>query len=461
MANKSFVVQYLIKAREQYSAVAEKVRRSSKSMRDSIAQTRRAFVENSAKMRTAGAAMSLAVTTPLAFMANSLKNAARDAEETRSKFATVFRDTGGQAEAMADTLAKSFGLSGTKARELIGDTGDILTGFGFSQKAALALSTDMNELAVDLASFTNFAGGAEGASKALTKALLGEAESVKALGIVIRQDTPAYKGLVKHLQRTKGVSLIQAKALAALQIATEQSKNAVGDFARTQAQLANQERITSSAIQDLKESFGRILLPIMLTVTKAVRGMAAWLTNLSPAAKKTILILAAVVAVLGPLLLALGSITLLLPVIAAGLAGIGTAVAIATGPVGAFIAALALGALVIINNWSKVRAFFAEFSNEIQLVADIIAGVWDLLIRGLSGIGKIIGQTIGAIATLNFGSFDVKAILDAFSGTTAPPLVPSRVDVGVNVGLDPGLQQTGAATVTGTGARRPDVGMAG
>ena len=42
------------------------------------------------------------------------------------------------------------------------DINVISGGFGFTQEEALKLSTEVNKLAVDLASFTNFSGGAEG-----------------------------------------------------------------------------------------------------------------------------------------------------------------------------------------------------------------------------------------------------------------------------------------------------------
>ena len=503
MANKSFVIQYLIKAREQYVAVANKVRISSEKMRKSIERTKKAFVDASAKMRRAGAIMSAAITVPVALIARSLKNAARDAEETRSKFATVFSDLGVNAEKTADTFAKNFGLAGTSARQLLGDTGDILVGFGFTEKATLDLSLKVNRLAVDLASFSNFAGGAEGASKALTKALLGEAESVKALGIVIRQDTPEYKGLVNWIQRTQKVSLVQAKALAALRIATKQSSKAIGDHARTLEELANQERLTSERIKDLKESFGRVLLPVAQKITRAIRSVAVWMANLSPSTKKTILIIAALVAVLGPLLLLLGSIALVFPALIAGFTAFGAIAAGALGPIAIIAALVALAATFIIRNWVKVSAFFDGFSVGInatlgptiaklvddftkaagiiaklfstdseaaqnllafgsigELIGTIIGGTLDLIIRGLSGIGAIIGQVIGAITTLDFGQFDIEAIKAEFLGTQAKPiLAQSRVDVGVNVGLDQGLTQTSPVSIAGAGGRRADVGI--
>ena len=295
MANKSFVISYLIKARDQFSTAAAETARSSKKLRTTLERTKKTFAAVSAKaaimkakiksvipsmaglntqglrlqrtlkgvekrfegisfvgtkLRNTGLALSAFVTLPVVLAARALKNAASDAEETRSKFATVFKTLGPVAEAAADKLAKGFGLAGTKARELLGDTGDLLTGFGFSEKSALSLSKQVNELAVDLASFTNFEGGAEGASKALTKALLGERESVKSLGIAILDKEVKAKVALLRAQGQRFETERQAKAQATLVIAIEQSKNAIGDFARTQHQLANLERLTASRIPD-------------------------------------------------------------------------------------------------------------------------------------------------------------------------------------------------------------------
>ena len=205
---------------------------------------------------------------------------ASDAEETASKFAVVFQDVSEQAAESARNLAENFGLSSTAAKQLLGDTGDLLTGFGFTGQAALDLSTQVNELAVDLASFTNYSGGAEGASRALTKALLGERESVKSLGISIMEvDVQAkileltQKGLTFETER-------QAKAIATLTIAQEQSKNAIGDFARTSESFANQMRILKARVSDLGTALGEKLLPMATAmINKAViivEKMTAW-----------------------------------------------------------------------------------------------------------------------------------------------------------------------------------------
>jgi hypothetical protein len=188
---------------------------------------------------------------------------ATDFEEANSKLFTVFSDVSNEASKMRQNLVDSFGLSKKAATELLGSTGDLLTGFGFSQQSALELSNSVQELAVDLASFTNFSGGAEGASAALTKALLGERESVKSLGISILEADVKAKVLELTQQGLTFETERQAKAYATLLIAQQQSKNASGDFARTQDQLANRQRRLLAVFEDIQVILGQTLTPIL------------------------------------------------------------------------------------------------------------------------------------------------------------------------------------------------------
>jgi len=189
---------------------------------------------------------------------------ASNAQETTNKFNVVYSKVMTNAASATDKLTQSYGLSSVKAQQLLSDTGDLLTGFGFTQQSALELSSQVNELAVDLASFTNFSGGAEGASAALTKALLGEREAIKSLGISIGEADIARlaekKGITGELDR-------QTKAMLTLELAVSQSKNAIGDFSRSQDAYANQMRVAASRTQELAVTLGNRLIP---SATKGV-----------------------------------------------------------------------------------------------------------------------------------------------------------------------------------------------
>jgi hypothetical protein len=218
-----------------------------------------------AKLKAGWIALGGAIGTAVVLGFKKLVDVASDAEETFSKFDQTFKDISKEAKNVAKSFSRNFGLSEVAAKKLLSSTGDLLTGFSFTGKAALDLSKQVNELAVDLGSFQNVS--SERASEALTKALLGETESAKSLGIVIRQNTKEFRDNVKEIARTRGVTLQQAKSLEILRQATEQSKNAIGDFARTQSSFANQSKILRANLENQAVALGKRLLPI---ATKAI-----------------------------------------------------------------------------------------------------------------------------------------------------------------------------------------------
>jgi hypothetical protein len=310
------------------------------------------------EMTKTGKKLSTAVTLPILAIGTASVMAASDAEETASKFNTIFRDISGDAERSFSILRNEYGLSSTAARQLLGDTGDLLTGFGFSQSAALELSEEVNKLAVDLASFTNFSGGAKGASAALTKALLGERESVKALGIsILEEDVKKQmaintaKGLVFETER-------QAKAQATLDIAISQSQNAIGDYARTSGSFANQLRLLQARTHDLMVEFGEILLPVVSKLLGAVQGVVSWFTQLDGTTKKIIVIVGGLAAAIGPVLLGLGFLaSTILPAMVAGFAALFSPVTLVI----AAVAALAAAALYVADNWDVLKERISNF----------------------------------------------------------------------------------------------------
>jgi hypothetical protein len=253
-----------------------------------------------------GQSMSTRLTLPIVGGFAFAVKAASDAEETFSKFATVFRDVGSEAEASFQTLRKEYGLSATASKALLSGTGDLLTGFGFAQSESLRLSTEVQKLAVDLASFTNFAGGAEGASSALTKALLGERESVKALGISILEEDVKKQMAINTAKGLTFATERQAKAQATLDIAMAQSQNAIGDYARTSGSFANQFRLLQSNVSDLATEFGTILLPVAQKILSFTKNLVDGFKGLDTEAKKQVLLFGAIAAAIGPLVFAFG-----------------------------------------------------------------------------------------------------------------------------------------------------------
>jgi len=256
------------KLEELYVEVRARTDKLDKDLQEIKAKTQKTATAASKSLNIKGAIASLGiglVIKKLFELGVAAKDAARDAEETRTKFEQVFISIKEEAIDAGDAFAKSFGLATDTAQRLLGNTGDLLVGFGFTEKAALDLTLQVNSLAQDLASFQNVSGA--DASLALTKAMLGETESAKRLGIAIKSDDKIFVQNVERTMLMTGATYTQAKALEVLKVAQTQSAKAVGDFSRTQDGLANQERIATEQARELSVQIGQKLIPIFASAT--------------------------------------------------------------------------------------------------------------------------------------------------------------------------------------------------
>lgn len=193
-----------------------------------------------------------------------------DLQEETQKFGIVFAGVNKGAEAVVKDLMDNFGQSELSARKMLALTGDMLTGFGLGSRDVLDLSSAMAKMGADIASFSNYAGGAEGATYALTKAMLGETEQAKMLGVAIKTDTPEFRKLekqaistgiyIKELGRTFTASTAQeAKAISVAATIYQQKSHVLGDFARNQESIANQSRTMANRLIELKATIGGFL----------------------------------------------------------------------------------------------------------------------------------------------------------------------------------------------------------
>ena len=315
----------------------------------------------------AGTVASAAVTLPTILIGKSLVDASSDATENANKFNTVFESIKTGANSVADSFAESYGVAASTSRELIGSTGDLLVGLGITEKGALKMSKSVVELAADLASFQNLEGGAADAADRLTKGLTGETESLKAMGIIIRQDTKAFKDLVKFTMRSERITLQAAKAKVILAEAAKQSGKALGDVRRTWGDYANAARRATEKNIALKETYGKHLIPLAEKLIEIYEELADWLISLSPATQRFALALAGVVAIGGPLLL-----------IASGLIFAFGLMSATMVIVSASIAGLAVAGALLIANWGVVTQFFKDSMN-ILAASTIVAVVGIIL----------------------------------------------------------------------------------
>lgn len=208
-----------------------------------------------------------ALTQVTAFMGDSVA-AASDLGETLSKTNVLFGDSANAVVQFAEAAATNFGQSRQQALDAAATFATFGSAAGLAGDDLVGFSTGFVGLASDLASFNNTT--PEQAIEAIGAALRGEAEPLRAYGVLLDDASMRQKALELGLIETTNEALTpQNKVLAAQALIYEQTGAAQGDFARTSGGLANQQRILEAQMSDLQATVGEALLPVMLTLTSS------------------------------------------------------------------------------------------------------------------------------------------------------------------------------------------------
>ena len=196
-------------------------------------------------------------------------------EETMSKFNRVFGDAAGEMEAFIDDFATIAGLSDTMARDVLATTGAITQGLGFAQDASARFSQAVVQLAGDLASFNNVP--VAQTARAIQSALTGERESLKTLGVVIKETEVQQRAFALTGKTVAAELTNQDRAIATMTLITERAGQAVGDLAATSDTAAAKARTLTAQYNNLKEQLSTALMPVL---TVAVQGLLNFVNNM-------------------------------------------------------------------------------------------------------------------------------------------------------------------------------------
>lgn len=193
---------------------------------------------------------------------------ASDVEEMENKFNVVFSSIGKDVDKWASDFGKAIGRTKTEIKTGVANLGDLLTGYGMTEKASADLSQKVIELSYDLASFNNVQDA--DAIDRMTKGILGEHEGLKALGISLNETNLQNKmmemGLSGQFAKLDEVTKAQVRWAVML----DQTKNAQGDAKRSADSYANSVKTLKANIQEAVEGFGKQLLPIATEIVQAL-----------------------------------------------------------------------------------------------------------------------------------------------------------------------------------------------
>jgi hypothetical protein len=196
--------------------------------------------------------------------------AASDLGETQNKVGVIFGDSAQQILNFAETSVTALGQTENQALSAAATFAQFGKAAGLSGQGLVDFSSELVTLSADLASFNN--SSPEQAITAIGAALRGEAEPLRAFGVLLDDATLKARAMEMGIYEGNGALTQQQKVLAAHQEILSQTTDAQGDFERTSDGLANTSRILSAAIEQAKATIGEGLVDALESATASAGG---------------------------------------------------------------------------------------------------------------------------------------------------------------------------------------------
>ena len=187
------------------------------------------------------------------------------------KIGTVFNDRSRQQVVdWSDEVAHRMGLTRTEAQGLAANVGDLLKPMGFTAENAAEMSTELVGLAGALSEWSAGQSSVRETADILQKAVLGEREGLKQLGISINQAEVDQRALEIATYFGRDSIDAQTKALATQSLILEKSQDAQDAYAAGGNKLTEASNRLRAAFGEIQEKLARKLLPVFAVVAEKV-----------------------------------------------------------------------------------------------------------------------------------------------------------------------------------------------
>ena len=204
-----------------------------------------------------------------------------DAEEINDKFNIVFGNSAESVSQWTEVVGASLGFAEQTLKEFLSSFQDTFVPLGFAREDAATLSKVLTQLGIDVASFSNKLD--TDVMRDFQSAIVGNTETVKKYGIIIRANDLAQKAFELGITNSVRELNEQEKALVRVRVIINSSKDALGNkrttlnsYNNSVKVLGEQWKSTSKAMGDgLKEVAKPLLfLTSHLTNTSVLKGYA-------------------------------------------------------------------------------------------------------------------------------------------------------------------------------------------
>ena len=332
---------------------------------------------------------------------------ASEAEQSYGAVESIFGDHAQGIISASKGAAEAVGLSGREYRELTASTGAMLKNMGMPMDEVASKSQNLVGVASDLAA--TFGGSTKDAIEAVNALMRGEADPIERYGVSLKKSDINARMAAKGLDGLTGAAAKQAEAQTMLEMLTEQTADAQGQFGRESDTAAHKQQVATAKFNDAKEAIGTGLLPMFAEL--ASKG--AVLAGVIGRHPKVFIALGTAVGIAAAAIVAMATVAPIFTAISGAAAaaemsmwGYVAAQAAAIAPILAVVAAVAAVGVAL---W----AFFTKTEigrNMWDAFTHALAAGWDWVVEkfkaGLDWIQSTFGPVFSQIGDMISGAWD-------------------------------------------------------
>jgi hypothetical protein len=349
-----------------------------------------------------GTSMALAITAPLALLAKAGLDEAKQAREAMGQVEAALESTGNAGGRTAAQLKEAAGvlqnLSTFDDDDILrGVTANLLT-FGNVQGEVFDRA---QKSVVNLAS--RLGGDLQGAAIKVGRALNDPIKGMTALSRIGISFTSEQQKLIKNLVQS-------GQGFQAQNIILAELEKRFGGAAEAMRK-AQPDAVLTQSWRDFKETIGAIELQLLPALTEKLQAVVSWFNNLTPATQKFVVQAAALLAVVGPLLVIFSKLLTAVVTILPYVITLGKWIAGLSAATLGWVAALAAVVLAIFIFWDSVK----------KVLKGDFAGAWE---SAKDTAKKIAGQITGIFKSVE----GPKMPGDQKAGVKGPTAKPGKLD---------------------------------
>ncbi|BAE83965.1 hypothetical protein DSY2176 [Desulfitobacterium hafniense Y51] len=201
------------------------------------------------------------ITSSVMSLSSESLQLASDLKEVQNVVDTTFNENAKQIDSWAVGALRSFGLAELQAKQYSGTIGAMLKTSGISSDYLVKMSENLTGLAGDFASFYNLPH--DQAFEKIRSGISGETEPLKALGINMSVANMEAFALSQGIKTSWNDMDQASQTLLRYNYLMSVSGDQQGDFAKTQGEYANQQRLFDTNMKQLAATIAEKAIPYL------------------------------------------------------------------------------------------------------------------------------------------------------------------------------------------------------